>query len=71
MNIKPIFSKIGFNSSASSNKISIKDFKFIKCLGNGGFSTVFLVKGNFDGKYYALKLIDKKFIIESDRDAIV
>jgi serum/glucocorticoid-regulated kinase 2 len=47
------------------NNVSMSDFKFVKCLGSGGFSVVYLVKGNFDGKYYALKLINKKFIIDS------
>ena len=67
LHIKPVFHK----TQSGDAKISIKDFKFIKCLGNGGFSTVFLVKGNFNNRYYALKLIDKKFIIDSERDGIV
>lgn len=37
----------------------------IKCLGSGGFSTVYLARGLFNNKYYAMKLIDKKFILES------
>ncbi len=40
-------------------KVKINDFKVIKCLGSGGFSTVYLGKGLFNNKYYALKLIDK------------
>lgn len=55
------------------NKFSftINDFKIVECLGSGGFSTVFLVKGTFNNKYYAMKLIDKKFINESDRKGII
>jgi serum/glucocorticoid-regulated kinase 2 len=51
--------------------ISLLDFDIIKCLGSGGFSTVFLVRGNFNGKYYAMKLVDKQFILDTDRDGIV
>lgn len=47
------------------------DFDIIKCLGSGGFSSVFLARGNFNNKYYAMKLIDKKFILETDRDGII
>jgi serum/glucocorticoid-regulated kinase 2 len=43
--------------------VHLSDFDIIKCLGSGGFSTVFLVRGNFNGNYYAMKLIDKKFIL--------
>ena len=43
--------------------INLSDFDIVKCLGSGGFSTVFLVRCNFNGKYYAMKLIDKKFIL--------
>lgn len=49
----------------------MSDFDIVKCLGSGGFSTVFLVRGNFNGKYYAMKLISKEFIIETERDGIV
>jgi serine/threonine protein kinase len=59
----------GFDSSIKN--ICLSDFDVIKCLGSGGFSTVFLVRGNFNNKYYAMKLIDKGFIMETDRDGIV
>jgi len=48
-------------------KIGLNDFKLIKCLGSGGFSLVYLVRDRFEGRYYALKLINKKFMIESQR----
>ena len=51
--------------------MTIEDFKFIKCLGSGGFSTVYLAKGILDNKYHAVKLIDKDFIIDSERDGII
>lgn len=47
------------------------DFDIIKCLGSGGFSSVFLARGNFNNKYYAMKLIEKSFILESERDGII
>ena len=66
--MRPVF---GSKSLLQDKKVSLDDFKFIKCLGNGGFSTVFLVRGNFDNKYYALKLISKDFIVDSAREGIV
>jgi len=51
--------------------VTLDDFKFIKCLGSGGFSNVFLVRSAFNGKFYAMKLINKKFIIDSEREGIV
>lgn len=44
-------------------KVGLKDFVFIKNIGIGGFSLVYLVKKKDTGKFYALKLIDKEFII--------
>lgn len=64
LNLSPVFTTKTFSPG---QKVSLNDFKFIKCLGNGGFSTVYLVKGNFDSKYYAMKLINKEFILESER----
>ena len=63
--VKPVYRK------SVGKKIKINDFKLIKCLGSGGFSTVYLGKGLFDNKYYALKLINKDFILETDRDGII
>lgn len=51
--------------------VALADFEMIKCLGSGGFSTVFLARGNFNGKYYAMKLINKDFIMKTERDGIV
>lgn len=62
LNLRPIFNTKSFSAG---QKVSLSDFKFIKCLGNGGFSTVYLVRGNFDNKHYAMKLINKNFILDS------
>jgi serine/threonine protein kinase len=48
-----------------SQNVSIGDFTLVKCLGSGGFSQVFLVKGIFNNRYYAMKLMSKKFITDS------
>lgn len=74
--MKPIIPKrdMHWTRGSSRGKISsvdMSDFDIVKCLGSGGFSTVFLVRGNFNGKYYAMKLISKEFIIETERDGIV
>jgi serum/glucocorticoid-regulated kinase 2 len=44
-------------------KISLKDFIFMKCIGVGGFSRVYLVRKKSNGRFYAMKLIDKEFIL--------
>jgi serine/threonine protein kinase len=38
---------------------SIKDFKFLKVLGKGGFATVYMVRHNPTGKLYAMKCVKK------------
>lgn len=52
-------------------KVGLKDFIFIKNIGIGGFSLVYLVKKKDTGKFYALKLIDKEFIIAKKKQQIV
>ncbi len=32
---------------------------------------MYLARGKFNGEFYAMKLIEKKFIIESERETIV
>ena len=48
--------------------MGIKDFILLKCIGVGGFSRVYLVKKKDNGKFYALKLIDKKFILDNKKE---
>lgn len=45
------------------SKVSLRDFRFIRCLGSGGFSLVYLVRDKWRGEFHALKLIDKSFIL--------
>ncbi len=46
-------------------KMTIKDFQRIKLLGKGSFGEVFLVKYEKTNKIYAMKILDKKKVIES------
>ena len=41
-----------------NSKVSIKDFKIIKSLGYGAFSSVYLVKHKTTNKLYAMKVMD-------------
>jgi serine/threonine protein kinase len=59
------------SSSSSSNSaekksdvISIDDFKTLKVIGKGSFGTVFLVQKRDDHKIFAMKVLNKKAIIE-------
>lgn len=52
------------SSGIPSDKVSLKDFIFIKNIGIGGFSLVYLVKKKDNGKFYAMKLIEKEFIFK-------
>lgn len=43
-------------------KLSLDDFKILKCVGEGAFGEVFLVKMLTNDTTYALKQIDKIFL---------
>lgn len=49
-------------------KPSLDDFKILKCIGEGAFGEVYLVKHYFNGKRYALKCIDKKFMVKQKKE---
>ena len=51
----------------ASINISLNDFKIIKILGKGAFGKVYLVKKINNGKVYAMKILDKKYIIEKNQ----
>jgi serum/glucocorticoid-regulated kinase 2 len=44
-------------------KVGLKDFKLVRCLGSGGFSLVYLARDKWSGGFYAMKLIEKSFIL--------
>uniref|UniRef100_A0A6Q2WXC2 Serine/threonine-protein kinase Sgk1 n=1 Tax=Esox lucius TaxID=8010 RepID=A0A6Q2WXC2_ESOLU len=39
------------------------DFNFLKVIGKGSFGKVLLAKRNLDGKYYAIKVLQKRIIL--------
>ncbi|XP_048832792.1 serine/threonine-protein kinase Sgk3 [Brienomyrus brachyistius] len=39
------------------------DFDFLKVIGKGSFGKVFLAKHRLDGKYYAIKVLQKRLIV--------
>lgn len=45
-------------------RTGLRDFVFIKCIGVGGFSRVYLVKKKQTGRFYAMKIIEKRIILE-------
>jgi serum/glucocorticoid-regulated kinase 2 len=65
MYVKPIFQQ------TIKGRVRLDHFRLLRCLGSGGFSLVYLARDNWSGQFYALKLISKQFILESERDTIV
>ena len=51
-------------SSLDSSSVSLEDFKTLKVLGKGSFGKVYLVKNISNDKIYAMKVLDKKFVIK-------
>lgn len=45
----------------------LEDFKLLKLLGRGGFGKVVLCENMKDGKMYAMKILRKKDIVDSDQ----
>ncbi len=52
-------------------KVTINSFDILYCIGTGGFSKVFLCRFKQDGRFYAMKVIEKKFILENKKKKIV
>ena len=50
-------------SKVKSGKISLKNFKILGILGVGGFSTVYKVRHIMTDKVYAMKVMNKNYII--------
>lgn len=51
--------------------MSLYNFEIIKCIGTGGFSRVFLTRFKPNGKFYALKLMEKEGLLESGKECVV
>lgn len=60
-----------YSSPQGGKRVGLRDFTLVKCIGVGGFSRVYLVRKRDNGKFYALKLIDKKFIMDNQKEIIV
>ncbi|CAD8173562.1 unnamed protein product [Paramecium octaurelia] len=60
-----------FISKTVNTQLSIDDFEILKCIGVGGFSRVYLVRKRDSGYFYAMKLIDKNFILNSNKEIII
>jgi serine/threonine protein kinase len=52
-------------------KVSLSSFEIVKCIGTGGFSKVFLCRFMETGIFYAMKVIDKEFIVKNKKKKIV
>ncbi|KAM3135462.1 hypothetical protein pb186bvf_012481 [Paramecium bursaria] len=66
LQLQPLYSQV-----QTQKRVGLRDFSLVKCIGVGGFSRVYLVRKKDNGKFYALKLIDKKFIMENSKEIIV
>lgn len=49
------------------SNLSVDDFTLVTQIGEGTYSKVFLVRYKNDGKLYALKMMQKKFIIQRQK----
>jgi serum/glucocorticoid-regulated kinase 2 len=43
----------------------------VKAIGSGGFSNVFLVRFKGDGLFYAMKVINKSFILKQKKKQLI
>ena len=50
-------------------EIELKDFKYEKVIGRGGFGKVIMVRKRTNGKVYAMKVLDKTFLSKSNQQA--
>lgn len=54
--------KLALNCLRYVEEAGLKRYKICKCLAIGGFSKVYLVRNLRDGKFYAMKVMLKRFI---------
>lgn len=48
----------------TSGKYSLKDFQILRTIGTGSFGRVHMIRSNHNGRFYALKVLDKKTIVK-------
>ena len=46
---------------------TLEDFKHLKILGQGSFGKVVLVKNENNNKLYAMKILDKKYVVKKNQ----
>ena len=64
---KSVMWKASINQQTKSNQICIEDFELIKLLGKGNFGKVFLGKKNDDNCHYAIKVLKKSTIKQTNQ----
>lgn len=66
-------SKVSFRPFKTEEQLSVslQSFHILKCIGVGGFSKVYLVRFKQDGKFYAMKVINKEFIVQNKKKGII
>eukprot|EP00331_Platyophrya_macrostoma_P004269 CAMPEP_0176422360 /NCGR_PEP_ID=MMETSP0127-20121128/9689_1 /TAXON_ID=938130 /ORGANISM="Platyophrya macrostoma, Strain WH" /LENGTH=588 /DNA_ID=CAMNT_0017803199 /DNA_START=28 /DNA_END=1794 /DNA_ORIENTATION=+ len=62
---------LDIEESPIESRISLKDFEILAKLGAGGFATVYLVRWKKNGKFYALKQMDKGSLTMEDKKALL
>jgi len=55
----------------NKQKVTINDFHLLKLIGIGGTSKVYLARRKDNGKFHAIKVINKKSIVERDKEEIL
>ncbi|CAD8103316.1 unnamed protein product [Paramecium sonneborni] len=66
--IEPMFQ---MEQENRQSKVCLRDFEFIRCIGMGGFSKVYMVREKRTGQFYAMKLIEKSSIISQNKQIII
>ena len=56
-----------FEDSTLTKGITYESFEILDCLGAGTFGKVFRVRCKFDGEIYAMKVINKKYLIRNQQ----
>lgn len=49
----------------------LKKYKIYRCLAIGGFSKVYLVRSRRDGRFFAMKVMQKEFIFNNEKEGVV
>lgn len=65
LEVQPFFLEVG------EGKVGLRDFQILKCIGSGGFSKVYLVRWKQNGRFYAMKLVDKEFILKHRKQELI